>query len=107
LRWPWVGVGRLDDAREEIAWLRQRTTELETHLVRMKRVEQGMGELPREKRPQIDPMPRDLAGYIAGFNSPSHRKLQTETAVQRRMSGESWENIQNDILGGSDGAGTE
>ena len=98
LRWPWVSRGRLDDALDQIVWLRREIEELRDGQTRLERVKAGMSEEPRPPKREILPMPKDLMEYIAGMSSPSLRKNARDIAYRRNASGEAWGVIEASVL---------
>lgn len=109
LRWPWIAVGRLDDALAaaeraitradlEIAWLRERVEFLEDRQERRQRKELGMLEEPRKPRVERQDMPVELVQYINRWASKSLRHEQLRAAFRRNNDGESWDTIKADIM---------
>jgi len=98
MRWPWVGRGRLDDALEQVAFLRAENARLSEALTRIGRHEAGMTEEPRAPRPVVEPMPESLKEHIAKWGSRDLRKQQTTEAYRRHVRGVPWTTIEADIL---------
>lgn len=88
----------IDSMEEERAWLRSRIEYLEEMLERRNRFESGMPEKPRDEREKLDPMPMRLRKHIEKWASPHLKRQAYSTAYRRRISGESWEAITNDVI---------
>jgi hypothetical protein len=93
MKWPWVSRRAFDMVVEERDRLRVMNDQLMDHVKRINRVEHGLGELPRAKREPIETMPKQLRDYIDGFASAPLRVELRDLAFQRRIDGESWEEI--------------
>lgn len=79
--------------------LREQNNNLTDAIVRMQRRERGMAEVPREPRAQPLPMPRELADHIAGYATPSIRKMLRDQAYKRHhVHGEPWDIIVTEML---------
>jgi hypothetical protein len=106
MRWPWVSVrvvdeahARLEESKEQVAWLREQNAHLQDQIVRMQRREKGLPEVPREPRAPVGKMPDRLREYIEGFAGAPTRKQMRDAAFRRRVeNGESWESIERDVL---------
>lgn len=98
MRWPWVSVARLDDAIEQVRYFRGRCEHLEEQVVRMRRHEAGMSELPRQPRPPVEKMPEELAQHIAKFLGKTTKKGMRDTAFKRHAGGEPWSSIMADMM---------
>ena len=96
--WPWIGIGRLTDAQDEIRFLRERVAFLEDRWDRRQRFDVGMAEQPREPRAPPDPMPPELKAYIASWGTThTIHELSREVAMRHR-NGEPWDKIKADIM---------
>ena len=106
MHWPWVSRGaleametRLQDARDQINWLRKRNEGLQDQIIRIQRRESGLPEVAREPRQPVGRMPDELREYIEGFANPAMRKQMRDQAIRRRVhQGESWASITKDVL---------
>ena len=94
IRWPWVGRGRLEDAQATIQRLEEQNAKLVDSVIRLKRFEYGLGELPRQPRPPLQPMPETLREWIDGWQNPGIRHRLKHDANHRHIQGESWEKIE-------------
>lgn len=86
----------MQDALEQIIWLRKRNDDLIDHLKRVDRAEHGMPELPVQPRPPKEPigeMPRELVVYIEAHASREVKAQLERRAIQRRKRGESWDAV--------------
>ena len=117
MKWPWVSRERLEDQRQRVQdvkeqmegrisdlegeneWLREQQRELQGQLVRLVRVRSGAPEEPRAPREEVGPMPQMLKDYVRGFGSSAIQKQQSDLAIKRRRSGESWASICKDLTG--------
>jgi hypothetical protein len=90
MNWPWVGRRVYEEVCVERDRLRAQNDKLTEHLTRMDRTEHGLHEVPREQRPPVEPMPREIMEYINGFAFPAFRKQMRDTAYRRRARGEPW-----------------
>ena len=97
--WPWTSRARLEDARRENEWLRERVAFLEDRLDRRERAKLGLPEEPREQREHIGQMPSELIDHIRRYGSRELQKMQINEAKRRRLRGESWEQIMSDVMG--------
>ena len=79
-------------------WLRERCDRLLEHNQRMSRVEHGVGEIPRQPREPFGPAPKRLLAYCNAFASPVTCKENRDVIFRRRAKGESWAEIEADIL---------
>ena len=98
MKWPWTSIARLDDAMQQVAFLREANTKLTESLTRISRREVGLPEVPREARPPLEPMPPELAGYISEFANASVRKTMRDTALRQHAAGKSWAAIVADTM---------
>lgn len=80
----------------EVDWLRARVEYLEDQLVRLRRKEEGLPEVPREAR-KVEPMPVELRRYIDGCGQPALKKAQMERAFQLYAKHGSWEPVVAEI----------
>lgn len=104
MSWPWVSRGRLEDAQERIRELREdlerereQVKELQESIVRIGRRQAGMSEEPREPRPRLEPMPREIHEYIDGFANPSIRKQMRDQLYRRHGAGTGWGEMMAEI----------
>ena len=122
MRWPWcsrelydeakeqvvelrersktmVMASRLDDAKDENAWLRARVEDLEDRIGRVDRFRSGMTETPRETLGrELKPMPDEFADYFDGLGTPSIQKELRDRAFKRHSRGEDWEDVMDDMM---------
>lgn len=120
MRWPWVSAARLDAERAyqehrfallqeqtefrilaanaSIDWLQRQNAQLTDQLVRIQRRQAGLHEVPKEPKPALEPMPRALREYIAGFANRSIQKAQRDAAYKRHSQGEPWSSIAADLM---------
>ena len=98
IRWPWTSRARLDDALEQVAFLRAENAQLTDTVTRMVRLEHGTTEMPRPPRAAPEQMPRELFEHIKGYGNRSIQKAMLEQAYRRRAAGESWDVIQADAM---------
>lgn len=93
MRLPWVSRSALDVAQGEIGYLRAQVSDLLDRLTRVERHRLGMSEVPREPRPSMEPMPKQLHELINEYADPSIRKNMRDTLYRRHARGDSWADI--------------
>jgi hypothetical protein len=76
--------------------LQEQVAKLMDHQTRMDRREHGLAEVPREAKPPMEPMPRDLVDRISSYGNSSMRKQMRDVALRRHAKGESWDAILKD-----------
>ena len=97
LRWPWVSRLAFDAVSAERDRLLAENARLLDHVTRMERADRGLSEVPRQPRPPMEPMPRDLAEHIAGYDNPTVR-VELRRTCFRRARNESWDAIKADVM---------
>ena len=114
MRWPWMSVARLEDAREQVQYLRGEldgalltNAKLVDQMTRISRREAGLPEVPREPRPieATEPMPRPLREHILRFSSQAVQRSLREQALKKHSEGLSWDDISKLVMreGDTDG----
>jgi chromosome segregation ATPase len=129
MRWPWTSLARLEserwhheqriselraqmlarieDADDEITWLREKNEHLTEQLVRIQRHQAGLHEVPKQPRPALEPMPVELREYVAGFANRSIQKAMRDAAYRRHSQGEPWASIMADAMADDQPEGAE
>lgn len=111
MRWPWVSRRAYDLLREQVEVYRvqmerseeRAKTAMDT-LIRMKRLEAGVSETPREKRKDRPVPPPEFEAYVRKFSSPHLRSQIRSQAMKRVLAGtETWEQIMAEVNGGESG----
>jgi len=104
VRWPWIGRGRLDDARDEIRelrsqveWMQGNITSLQDSLTRVVRHQGGMSETPRTERKKLEAMPKSIHDYINSFANPSIKKNMRDQLYKRHGRGTPWTEIEVEL----------
>jgi len=97
VKWPWISRLAFDLVCAERDQLRRQVDSLLDHTKRMDRNEHGLHEIPHEQREKLDSPPPALKAYINGFAFKGFRRQQWKAAYKRRMQGESWNDIMEDI----------
>jgi hypothetical protein len=105
LRWPWVSRLAYETVADERDRLREKNDELMAHIVRMDRLEHGVGEVPRGPKKPREPMPRRLMRHLKSFDNSAMAHELIEQCVGRHRTGESWESIESDMLPKESGDG--
>lgn len=99
MRLPWISRLAYEAVLSERDRLREQVDDLLEHLQRVDRVEHGMSELPRQPRPEIEPIPGKLDAYIEGFEAPPQVKAEMRReARRRRAKGQSWDGIAKQVI---------
>ena len=106
-RWPWTSVARLDDAREEIVYLRARVADLTDQLVRIHRVENGLTETPRPPRPVPEPIPKEFLELCMRYASPTIQREMRNAGIKASARGKSWAAIIAEVRKELDGGNPE
>lgn len=92
MRWPWVGIGRLDDAHAERDYLRAELASAQDHIRRMQRRSEGLPELPKQAKPN-EPMPADIREKLDAWENPDIRRRMTAKANVLYAATGSWEQV--------------
>ena len=71
----------------------ERFEKLIEHMMRMDRVEHGLGEKERPDRPKLEPIPKKLLEYVNSFDNPTTRKQMRDEAYKRHAKGQPWYQI--------------
>lgn len=102
--WPWIGRGRLDDARDEIRTLRAQVESLQENvralqgdLTRVVRHQSGMSETPRTERKKLERMPKRIHEYINSFANPSQKKFMRDELYRKHGRGTPWSEIEAEL----------
>jgi hypothetical protein len=98
IAWPWVSRRALDLALAEGERLRAQNDQLLAHVTRMDRVEHGLGEVPKGKRPDREPFPDDLLEYCNQFDNPVIRKQMRDDLLRQRAKGQTWDDLRARIF---------
>lgn len=91
---------RIEQAKDEIAWLREQNGDLIEQIIRIERREHQMPEITPEVRrgpKQMDPMPAELEKYIKSFRNPSLVRDMMRRAYRKHASGEAWLKIEAEV----------
>ena len=85
----------MDRVAGEADWLRGRVEDLEGELVRLRRRELGMPEVPLDRRlREDDPMPERVARLIAGYgNRNLQREVEREARRRVREGEATWDEV--------------
>jgi hypothetical protein len=97
MRWPWVSRLAYDTVAAERDWLRTDVERLQDALTRISRREVGLPEAPREVRPQVEPMPAELAQYVLGFANPETRRMAQRGLYEQRLKTGSWQRVMENV----------
>jgi len=81
---------RAEALNEQLTFLREQNERLVDSLTRMNRVERGMGEIPREPRPPMEPAPVELLEYWDSFGDPRTSKRLRDEAFRAHAKGKHW-----------------
>lgn len=92
MRWPWVGVGRLDDAHAERDWLRAELSAAQDHIRRMQRRAEGLPEIPKKEKPS-EPMPDDIRAMCDAWSSPDMQRRERKKAETLYTITGSWDRV--------------
>jgi hypothetical protein len=103
VRWPWVSRAAFDVVVDERDRLRGQVEKLQEHVIRMDRVEHGTSEVPREPRPAMEPMPKELLEYCNSYGDARIRKTMRDAAFKQHRQGVPWSQIKLEIMGRVDG----
>jgi hypothetical protein len=129
MRWPWTSLARMEserwyqenriselraqmlarieDADDEINWLREKNDHLTEQIVRIQRHQAGLHEIPKQPKPALEPMPKEVREYISGFGNPSIRKDMRDRAYRQHARGVPWSEIAETMLSEEEGADDE
>jgi hypothetical protein len=104
-RWPWCSVALLDEvraSRDEMRAmaedLRRENRELVDSLVRLRRHQEGMPEVPRAARPTLSPPPLEFLKYCESVSPQSIARSMRDNGLRRHARGEPWFSIMSDIM---------
>jgi hypothetical protein len=86
-------TARLEDAHEQVAFLRAENARLTDSLTRVTRASNGLAEVPHEPRKPPEEIPAELVKIVSGFGNEALRKRIYQVALSRRARGESWQVI--------------
>lgn len=102
MRWPWTSVARLDDLRqlheerlrdyrEHAEWLEAQNQRLTDHLVRIKRREVGMHELPAERAKPAPAIRGDVLALCNGWGNPQNQAGARKQALELFRECDDWD----------------
>ena len=100
-----------DLSREQVGFYREqaeaavaRADRYMEALIRLKRLEAGVSEIPRTERVKMDRPPKEFEEYVSGFANEHMRRLLREKGIDRVKAGETWESVMADIRSEEDAA---
>lgn len=108
-RWPLVSrrafdlvLEERDRLVEEVARQADRLVEQAdkffAHMKRIDRIEHGVGEVEREPRKKLEPMPVVVKDYLDAIDNPSMQRFIRNELLRRNAQGEDWASIQKKVM---------
>lgn len=100
MRWPWVSRRAYDVVLDELKRLRDRNDRLTDVLERIARREQGMPEVPRDKRDPPEKIPHAVKEVIRLWGNPATQRMLEKRVREMRKDGKSWKEIERSVAAG-------
>tara|TARA_R110000824_G_scaffold241573_2_gene430306 strand:- start:1542 stop:1856 length:315 start_codon:yes stop_codon:yes gene_type:complete len=98
VKWPLVSRTAYELLLDERDRLRGKNDGWEDHVRRVTRSEQGMTELPTERRSAPEPIPSSLSYIIDKFDSEHTRQgLRNSARLAHHREGKAWSEIQAEL----------